>query len=74
MKVFFFGFLNKDRGYLIQDEIYYATIKGKGEVGMLGLIGFVIVLVTILSLDTQIRKIVKQNEIIIEILEEKKGK
>ncbi|MED3728714.1 hypothetical protein U8V97_17755 [Priestia filamentosa] len=41
---------------------------------MLGLIGFVIVLVTILSLDTQIRKIVKQNEIIIEILEEKKGK
>ncbi|WP_268586930.1 hypothetical protein [Priestia endophytica] len=41
---------------------------------MLGLIGFVIVLVTILSLDTQMRKIVKQNERIIEILEEKKEK
>lgn len=74
MKVFFFYFLNKERGYLIQDEIYYVTIKGKGEVGMLGLIGFVIVLVTILSLDTQMRKIVKQNERIIEILEEKKEK
>ncbi|WP_277949731.1 hypothetical protein [Priestia endophytica] len=41
---------------------------------MLGLIGFVIVLVTVLSLDTQMRKIVKQNERIIEILEEKKEK
>ncbi|SFQ78099.1 hypothetical protein [Priestia endophytica] len=41
---------------------------------MLGLIGFVIVLVTILSLDTQMRKIVKQNERIIEILEEKREK
>ncbi|MED4072177.1 hypothetical protein [Priestia endophytica] len=41
---------------------------------MLGLIGFVIVLVTILSLDTQMRKIVKQNERIIEILEGKKEK
>lgn len=38
---------------------------------MLGLIGFVIVLVTVLSLDMQMRKIVKQNERIIEILEEK---
>ncbi|MGG1220731.1 hypothetical protein [Priestia endophytica] len=41
---------------------------------MLGLIGFVIVLVTVLSLDTQMRKIVKQNERIIEILEEKREK
>ncbi|RPK08189.1 hypothetical protein [Priestia endophytica] len=41
---------------------------------MLGLIGFVIVLVTILSLDTQMRKIVKQNERIIEIFEGKKEK
>ncbi|MGF9859459.1 hypothetical protein ACU3L3_12625 [Priestia endophytica] len=41
---------------------------------MLGLIGFAIVLVTVLSLDTQMRKIVKQNERIIEILEEKKEK
>jgi hypothetical protein len=38
---------------------------------MLGLIGFIIVLVTVLSLDMQMRKIVKQNERIIEILEEK---
>ncbi|RJS64056.1 hypothetical protein CJ485_04635 [Priestia filamentosa] len=68
MKVFFFCFLNEGRGYFIQDEIYCVTIKGKEEIGMLVLIGFVIVLVTILSLDTQMRKIVKQNERIIEFL------